>query len=147
MYKATYLVETEEDQRDIRRIILNFEFKEKSFETVKTLHSLIYKSLFENFYDNFIICTLFDDKETSVLKKIEKYFNKFEDCLKKEFNYRISYAGYLKTNNCKTYRDIKKEFKKNNVYFLDSEYSREEYDSLISSYNFYTKENAKKKKI
>ena len=38
MYKATYLVETEEDQRDIRRIILNFEFKEKSFETVKTLH-------------------------------------------------------------------------------------------------------------
>ena len=104
------LVETEEDQRDIRRIILNFEFKEKSFETVKTLHSLIYKSLFENFYDNFIICTLFDDKETSVLKKIEKYFNKFEDCLEKEFNYRISYAGYLKTNNCKTYRDIKKEF-------------------------------------
>lgn len=143
MYKATYLVETEEDQRDIRRIILNFEFKEKSFETVKTLHSLIYKSLFENFYDNFIICALFDDKETSVLKKIEKHFNKFENCLKKEFNYRINYAGYLKTNNCKTYWDIKKEFKKDTVSFFDSDYSREEYDSLISSYNFHTKENAK----
>lgn len=129
------------ERYDIRNIQIHLEFKEATKDQVMVLGELVYNTFFENFNENFIIASTINNKDVNIFKKVKNHFDKVKYVEKKSFEFECYYSGFLKTEDCKIYRDIDKKLE--NSIFLEPEDSREEHKLCIDSYDFTTEESSK----